>query len=234
MKPVIQLWKRIYNHEQADSLATTLRNKRLNLFKSLLLSLPKPAKVLDVGGRAEFWESTGLLDAEPELVEITLLNISEQEIGKNYRQLRQVVGNACDMAQFQDQEFDVVFSNSVIEHVGTYEDQRCMAREIARVGKRYFVQTPNFFFPIEPHFVFPAFHWLPIELRVWLITHFALGWFGKYSDVNSARAAVKEINLLSKKQFTLLFPRAHLYEEKFLGMTKSLIAYYGWENSVKL
>lgn len=64
------------------------------------------------------------------------------------------------MKQFQDNEFDAVFSNSVIEHVGDYEAQRQMANEIMRVGKRYFVQTPNFYFPIEPHILNN-----PVEMR---------------------------------------------------------------------
>jgi 2-polyprenyl-3-methyl-5-hydroxy-6-metoxy-1,4-benzoquinol methylase len=73
------------------------------------------------------------------------------------------------MPQFQNDEFDIVFSNSVIEHVGSYEEQNLMASEVRRVGKRYFIQTPNLFFPIEPHFLFPFFQFLPLDYRVTLI-----------------------------------------------------------------
>jgi 2-polyprenyl-3-methyl-5-hydroxy-6-metoxy-1,4-benzoquinol methylase len=129
------------------------------------------------------------------------------------------------MSQFRPKEFDFVFSNSVIEHVGSYADQSRMAKEIERVGKRYFVQTPNFYFPIEPHFVFPAFHWLPITIRVWLITHFNLGWYSKFSDVQSASAEVRSIRLLKKREFVRLFPDSKLFEERFFGLTKSFVLY---------
>jgi 2-polyprenyl-3-methyl-5-hydroxy-6-metoxy-1,4-benzoquinol methylase len=132
------------------------------------------------------------------------------------------------MKQFAAQEFDVVFSNSVIEHVGSYEDQRRMAKEIKRVGKRYFVQTPNLYFPIEPHFVFPFFQFLPQSVKVWLISHFALGWYGKVTDIEKANELASEIRLLSKKEFLNLFANAKIVEEKFLGLTKSFIAYEGW------
>ena len=74
------------------------------------------------------------------------------------------VGDAVDMPGISDGAFDVVFSNSVIEHVETYENQRRMAAEIRRVGRRYFVQTPNRHFPLEPHFLVPGFQLLPYPL----------------------------------------------------------------------
>lgn len=222
----------IYDHHRTDSLATALRNKRLALFYSLLSTLPYPIKILDVGGRASFWESTGLLDSDIFEVEITLINTSEFEVGAEvvHPRLGHFVGDAREMNQFQAKEFDVVFSNSVIEHVGTYADQGRMASEIERVGKRYFVQTPNFYFPIEPHFVFPAFHWLPFELRVWLVTHFSLGWYEKFACPNCARDEVKSIRLLTKSKLLRLFPGSKLRKEKLLGMTKSFIVYHGWNN----
>ena len=58
---------------------------------------------------------------------------------------------------FKDKSFDAVFSNSVIEHVGTFEDQKMMANEVIRVTNFYFIQTPNLYFPIEPHFLVPFF-----------------------------------------------------------------------------
>ncbi|MEH2169146.1 MAG: class I SAM-dependent methyltransferase [Nostoc sp.] len=129
------------------------------------------------------------------------------------------------MENFQSNEFDIVFSNSVIEHVGDYDRQCQMANEVMRVGKGYFVQTPNLFFPIEPHFVFPLFQFMPINLRVWLLTNFALGWYDKVTDKQLATRIATSIKLLNKRKFLNLFPGAKLYEEKFFGLTKSFIVY---------
>lgn len=226
----MKLLSRIYDHRQSDSLATALRNQRLNLLNRLLSTVPKPIRILDVGGRSAFWQSTGLLDLEVTGVEIVLINTSESELGEvfSHPRLRSCLGDARDMRQFQTKEFDVVFSNSVIEHVGIYADQALMAQEIQRVGKRYFVQTPNFYFPIEPHFVFPLFHWLPMGLRVWLVTHFSLGWYGKFDSVVRAKQEVESIRLLTERRFRYLFPGSHLFRERFLGITKSFVVYGGW------
>jgi hypothetical protein len=226
----MKLLSRIYDHQQSDSLATALRNKRLELLNRLLSNVPRPIRILDVGGRSAFWQSTGLLDADVTDVEILLLNTSESELGEisPHPRLRSCVGDARDMRQFQTKAFDVVFSNSVIEHVGVYADQGLMAQEIQRVGKRYFVQTPNFYFPIEPHFVFPAFHWLPISWRIWLVTHFSLGWYGKFGSSVRAREEVESIRLLTERKFCRLFPGSHLFRERFFGITKSFVVYGGW------
>ena len=62
---------------------------------------------------------------------------------------------------FRDGAFDVVFSNSVIEHVGDAASQERFAREVARVGRGFWVQTPNRWFPVEQHLMTPLVHWLP-------------------------------------------------------------------------
>lgn len=129
------------------------------------------------------------------------------------------------MKQFKDKEFDVVFSNSVIEHVGGWGNQQKMAKEIQRVGKHYFVQTPNYYFPIEPHFLLPIFQFLPVKRKVWLIQHFTLGWRPKTPDYSEAVKMVNSIRLLTKTELFYLFPKSTVLEEKFLGFTKSFILY---------
>ena len=131
------------------------------------------------------------------------------------------------MRQFTDKQFDVVFSNSVIEHVGTYEDQTCMAREVQRVGKRYFIQTPNFYFPIEPHFLFPFFQFLPVAWKILLVERFNVRY--RYKEIKEALSEARIIRMLTKKELRQLFPGATLYEERFLGFVKSFIAYEGFE-----
>ena len=116
---------------------------------------------------------------------------------------------------FGDHEFDVAFSNSVIEHVPPQLQAR-FADEVARVSKRYFVQTPNRYFPIEPHYQLPLFQFLPKGARKALNKRFALGW--------QAKGQWEEINLLSARDLRRLFPDATIHRERMLGLTKSIIA----------
>ncbi|MGL5833195.1 MAG: methyltransferase domain-containing protein [Waterburya sp.] len=220
----IKFLEKIYDNRRSDSWSSNLRQKRLVLLTSLIESLPTPVKILDVGGRPIFWQNAGFSERDFTNLDITFINIeSVSEPGFNC-----IVGDARDMRQFKDQEFDVVFSNSVIEHVGTYQDQHLMADEVRRVGKRYFVQTPNLFFPIEPHFLFPFFQFLPLSLRVWLLHNFDLGWYPKMADKQAARDLLSSTNLLHRKQVVSCFPEATIHEEKVLTMTKSFVAYSGW------
>ena len=129
----------------------------------------------------------------------------------------------------RDGSFDVICSNSEIEHEGVTENQRQMGREVQRVGKRYFVQTPNRYFPPEPYFIFPFFQFLPLKIRVWLLRNFKLGLFEKTPDEVTAREIVESIRLLNKRGFFSMFPTAANYEEKILGLTKSFVAYGGWD-----
>jgi hypothetical protein len=180
--------------------------------------LTRQTRVLDVGGTLTNWN---LLPFRPRL---TLLNLYEQ-IDNLPEDVTYVRGDACDMP-FEDQEFDLVFSNSVIEHVGSWETQEGMAREIQRVGRSYYVQTPNYWFPIEPHLLAPGFHWLPRSIRRSLIRNFTLwGWFTRPGKEKCA-AFVDETQLLKPQEMKSLFPEAELLREKLFFMDKSIIAAY--------
>ena len=134
-------------------------------------------------------------------------------------------GDATDLSQFGSGSFDVAFSNSVIEHVGDWDAQRRMASELVRVGRHYYVQTPNRLFPIEPHFLVPGFQFLPVSLRTALVRRFDLGWYKRIPDRHLAREHVLSHQLLSAGQMRRLFPDATLYRERLMGMTKSLVAW---------
>jgi len=216
--------KKIADHRQPDSLAAKYRKQRFTLFQTLTEQLDGPLTILDVGGTERFWNR--MLPSTSPLYKVILLNKFSQPITRP--DFTSLVGDARAMQQFADKEFDIVFSNSVIEHVGSFEDQRKMADEIRRVGKRYFVQTPNRYFPIEPHFLFPFFQFFPIWMKCWLIQHFDLGWRKRTPDYQSAMEIAKEIRLLSKREFVNLFPEGRLVEEHFLGFVKSFTIYYGW------
>lgn len=132
------------------------------------------------------------------------------------------------MPQFADDEFDVVYSNSAIEHIGDRTDQHSAADEIRRVGKRYFVQTPNFWFPLEPHFLVPGFQFLPLRWKALLLQRFNLGHIPRRPDYSSAKETVQSIRLLTPDEFHSFFPGSTMYRERFLGLTKSLMVADGW------
>ena len=220
------MFKNLADNQNPNSLAARLRKDRFSFFLSLISRMNQPITILDVGGSEEFWK---LLMLECGMdIRVTLLNIIEQKVSTPH--FDSVIGNVLNL-NLTNASFDVIFSNSVIEHIGDYENQRKMAEVVKRVGKRYFIQTPNKYFFIEPHFLFPFFQFLPIVIRIWLVTHFAMGWFNKEPNPEYARDIINSIHLLSKKDLLALFSGCHLYEEKVLGMTKSYIAYSGWEKN---
>src|SRR5882757_7872715 len=131
-------------------------------------------RVLDVGGARWVWLQSDLESG------VTLLNLpgSGPGAGESTR-CTLVEGDGCALP-FADASFDIVFSNSAIEHVGTWERQQAFAREARRVGRRLWVQTPAREFFIEPHLIAPFIHWLPREWQRRLIRNFTVrGWLDR-------------------------------------------------------
>lgn len=190
-------------------------------FVRLLEPFPEPVRVLDVGGTVRFWR-THTPDI-PKRLELTLLNLYAKDVSE-LEGARALSGDARRMSQFQDRSFDVCFSNSVIEHVGSLADQRAMASEVRRVATSYFVQTPNRYFPIEPHFLFPCWQFLPVAVRASMHRRFRLGWMPPQPDPRLARAEVEQIRLLDLGEYRGLFPDSEIHRERFGPFTKSLIA----------
>jgi hypothetical protein len=215
------LLRRLIDHRAEGSVSTSLRQRRFERFRALVAPYPRPLKILDIGGEQLFWELMGF--SAPGDCRVVLVNLYETEV--TLPNFSAIVGDATDLSMFEDGAFDVVFSNSVIEHVGDFEAQRRMAREVQRIGRSYFIQTPNRYFPVEPHFVFPLFQFLPLPLQVALVRHLKLGWYQPIPDEAQARALILSHRLLSGSELRALFPTGELYREKLLGVTKSFIAY---------
>lgn len=205
--------------ERRRAFTTRLREKRFVLFRSLISPLPRPLTILDVGGEQQFWESMACTDDD-----LTIILYNKRPTKVNYPNFTSMAGDARDIKEFQDGEFDIVFSNSTIEHTGTFDQQRQMAKEVQRLGKRYFVQTPNRYFPIEPHFLLPFFQFLPYRLKLFYLLHFKTLWGNRSYSPDY----VQNLRLLSLKELKQIFPGAKIYREKFLGLTKSFIVYKGW------
>ncbi len=216
--------KRLADNTDPGSLATRMRRARFAFFVGLLDRLQGDVRVLDVGGSLDFWKMMGLARHH---IHVTILNQAfnaPEQISQNV-----VLGDARNMSAFRDREFDVAFSNSVIEHVGTYADQARMAAEVRRVAVRYFVQTPNKYFPIEPHFLVPGFQFLPLRARAALLARRDLGWYKKAASYEDALHEVTSVRLLTRREVCELFPEARLYRERFFGLTKSFVVYHGWD-----
>jgi len=207
-----------------NSFSNRARTRRFQRFEALAATLPRPLRILDVGGTNEFWENRGWAGRSD--VQIASLNLEAQE--QKHENIQSLAGDATDLHQFADGSFDIVFSNSVIEHLFTLEQQRRMAAEVQRVGKSFWVQTPNFWFPMEPHFHIPGWQWMPLNLRVSIIRRWRCGWRGPCPDPVKARELVSEVRLMSGRELRSMFPKANLVAERFCGFVKSWIAIGGF------
>ena len=171
--------------------------------------------ILDVGGSTLNWS---YILVEPE---ITICNIRIKDRDEGRFSFRNLDGTNLP---FNDASFDIAFSNSVIEHVGPWDKQRQFANEIRRVAKYYYVQTPNRWFFIEPHFISPLIHFLPRPVYRKLLPFFSLWYWIVRPTPQKVDQLFEEIRLLDETQMRELFPDARLIKEKFLFFTKSLIA----------
>jgi len=118
----------------------------------------------------------------------------------------------------------MVHSNSVVEHVGDWPRMEAFAGEIRRLAPAYYVQTPYYWFPVEPHFSSLFFHWRSEQARARLLLKRGYGFSAKSKDIGEAMRVLQHARLLDKAQFRFLFPDARYVDEKFAGLTKSLIA----------
>jgi hypothetical protein len=177
-------------------------------------------RILDVGGNPAIWASIG---APPGIVYLNMPRAAEPTDDR----LRLVFGDGTRLP-FPDQSFDLVFSNSVIEHVGSSHAQRAFAREVLRVGRRYWVQTPNRWFPVEAHLWTPFVHWLPRSWQASIVPR-ATVW-GALTRVTPdqreffLRHYLDDIRLLTRRELTELFPDSELRAERVMGWAKSWVA----------
>lgn len=208
------------NSNTKDSIGSKMRLKRFAFLKDQFDKMPKPIRILDVGGTVNYWKDKDVLD-NPDY-HITLLNLKKTDV--DYSNVDSVAGDATNLDQYVNGEFDMAFSNSVIEHLYTYENQVKMASEIMRVGKLFFVQTPNKYFPIEPHYVFPLFQFIPKKIGFSLLTKTKLSRGYKW-DPYYAQQYIDEIRLISLTEMKELFPKSDIYYEKFSGFNKSFTAH---------
>jgi SAM-dependent methyltransferase len=213
--------RRMSDMEQPGSLSAKLRQQRLARFDAFLeaadesgsLALEDKPKILDVGGTVNFWERLNAVDR----FDLTILNLGHDQPTKPG--VRLIVADGTRLP-FADKSFTVAFSNSVIEHVGGPDDQARMLDELQRVAHAVFLQTPCRWFPIEPHFHFPFFAVLPLEVRVRLMERLGLGHGGKCASRDEARGRVLSTELMRKSELRRFAPGLQLEYERFLAWPK--------------
>jgi predicted SAM-dependent methyltransferase len=205
---------------EANSIGNKFRKKRFQYFLEKIKNLKKPITILDIGGVESYWINNRFHDNDN--YKITLVNIKELEtISTN---ISSEVGDATNLSMYNENQFDIVFSNSVIEHLYDERKQLLMANEVLRIGKFHFVQTPNKYFPIEAHFLLPFFQFLPSHFQYQILTKTKLS-RGRKWDNEFASNYLKEIRLLSLNEFQKMFPESEIWSEKFLGLNKSFTAH---------
>ncbi|MDO9356685.1 MAG: class I SAM-dependent methyltransferase [Solirubrobacteraceae bacterium] len=193
----------------------SMRRKRWATFAARFPEIEE-MRVLDVGGYARAWADAGVRPRH-----LTLLNLDGQPEPLE-PWMTSVHGDACDPLDLGS--FDLVYSNSVIEHVGGHWRRERYAALVRRSAPRYWVQTPYRYFPIEPHFLMPAMQHLPLSFQARLVTRWPVGSYRVVKDRETALRDAMGVELLGRSQLGAYFPGAELLAERVGPFVKSLIA----------
>jgi hypothetical protein len=198
-----------------DVVAGYFRRKRRRWFAREFLDC---RTVIDIGGTTDIWEQVGFAER------ITLLNVCDppNDLPPKFRYIQ---GDGRDTG-LPNATFDLAFSNSAIEHVGNFEDQRRFANEMLRLGRRIYCQTPNKWFPVEPHFLGLLVHWLPRRWFGHTVYRYLTvnGWIAK-PDRETSAVLVASVRLLTRRELVQLFPGCKVRTERLMGLPKSLIVF---------
>ena len=202
------------------ALSLRFRRRRMARF-AREFGLTARTRILDIGGTPDCWR---LLPVVPRVVLLNMPRAKDDLAGAEVW-----VGGDGRSLPFPDGAFDVVFSNSAIEHVGDSASQERFAREAARVGRGYWIQTPNRWFPVEQHLLTPFLHWLPKPWQRAIVPHCNL--WSALARVTPDRRRfyiehfLSDVRLLGTQDMRRLFPDGQMIRERFCGITKSLIAF---------
>jgi hypothetical protein len=190
------------------------RRRRMKQFFALIAPSPSD-RVVDIGGSVHTWDSESETHAP---FSVTLINNLQYEDFAGDR-FQSIEADATALP-FSDNAFDIAFSNSVIEHLGTWEKQQAFAREARRVAPKLWIQTPARSFPIEAHLLAPYIQYLPKSLQ-----HRIVRWTPRgLLNPGVVHGIVDEVRLLTHREFANLFPDCRILRERFFGLTKSYIA----------
>lgn len=191
---------------------------RLRRWMTLMHEFPdlEQMRVLDLGGTTASWSKAPVRPKS-----VTIINLREPEEAPWAHPIR---GDACDAPRLVNGErFDLVFSNSLIEHLGGHAARARFAEATRSLAPRYVVQTPYRYFPVEPHWLFPAMQFLPLNARAWLARRWPVGQTYGW-EANQALDEVMFTELLCLTSMQVYFPDASIHWEYFAGLRKSMTA----------
>jgi len=206
---------RFLDPDRGGSLTQRFRQQRNEELKRRFPDLAE-MRVLDLGGTPIFWRVAGLRAQH-----VTIVNLDRPEdLPEPWMDVIQ--GDGC-VGGFG--KFDLVFSNSLLEHVGGHTRRQQFADVVHESAPAYWIQTPYRYFPIEPHWLFPGFQFLPFAARVAITKHRNFGHDTMVKDTARAVALVSSIELLSATEMRAYFPDGNIWYERIGGLTKSIVAY---------
>ena len=174
--------------------------------------------VIDLGGEPETWIQSPLHPKHVHVVNIETLPTDVPDW------IEVDFGDACGLPeQIARRRYDLVFSNSVLEHVGGHERRLRFAETVSELAPQHWVQTPYRYFPVEPHWVAPGMQYLPVRVRASMAQWWPLANV-KSKDLREALGGVLWTELVDKTQMRYYFPESQVVTERFMGLPKSLIA----------
>ncbi|MEW6221235.1 MAG: hypothetical protein AB1634_17105 [Thermodesulfobacteriota bacterium] len=206
------------------------KKKRLAIFKGVVAGMPRPLRVVDLGGTASFWTAWGFgHDGD---LRVTLVNNHEQDrtnVGydNSIPYVKEEINDVRHLTADCLKEFDLVFSNSMIEHLTSHEEQFHLGLTIEQSGVAFFVQTPNKYSIVDPHFphpLVPFFGAYPKTIQGLLLTMNRLGSGARAASLATARGRLRYYHPVSAGQLQAMLPSGQLVRERFLGFCHSLIA----------
>jgi hypothetical protein len=205
---------KLIDPDKAGSITHRWRQRRDEEFKRRFPDLAD-MRVLDLGGTAISWRVLGLRPSS-----VTLVNLDRaDEPAESW--MESVQADAC-AGGFG--KYDLVFSNSLIEHLGGHARRQQFVEVVRASAPSWWIQVPYRYFPVEPHWFFPGFQFLPFRARLLVCQHWNTLHQSALKDPAEAAELVASVELLSATEMRMYFPDSEIWFERIAGVPKSLVA----------
>jgi hypothetical protein len=214
-----------------SSLPSRFRRKRFgNVLRLIEQNISQKGRchILDLGGTDYYWKlHKDLVENFGNKLHIYLVNTEENaEVSHLGPQFTPIMGDINVAETYSLVDYDIIHSNSVIEHIGAWPVIKQHARWILETRKPFYLQTPSYWFPLEPHFRFLGWQWLPESWRAAMLRSKSRGFFPKAQNYEEAMMHVESIKLLTSSQLRLLFPEARIAREWLGPFVKSYMVIF--------